>query len=973
MPKGAGSSDGGVASADQVMDIDQFAEFMKISPRTVWRKLSTGELPPADHDRPPQAVVAPGGGGVDCGPRRQGDEGGLLMSTPSFDLSKVPQVLKSLPRWLCWRYEMRDGKQTKVPYRASTGKRADTTNPDDWAAMEGVVAAACEVANNYSGIGFVFAPEDGLSGVDLDDSIGPDGLLEPWAQVIVDGLASYTEVSPSGKGVKIFLKATLEGKERRRTGNIEMYCSGRFFTVTGSHLAGTPLTIEARQAELDALYARTFAPSPAKPASPAPPQTGEDLTDEQIIDLAGKAQNGAKFKKLWGGDTTGYRHDENDGHSEADLALCSILAFYTGADPDRIDRLFRQSGLYREKWLLRQDYREATIEKALAGKTEFYKPGKHDADGGDTDDPSTLADRIVQLAIERCQELFHTPDGEPTAYATITCKGHAETWAVNSRRFKLWLQQLLYEERKKSANDTALTTAIRTLEARANFAGEARQVHLRVGHVTSPSGMTIYLDLGDPMWRVVEITALGWRVLDDSPVKFRRTKSMKALPVPVRGGSIQRLRRFVNAADDYTWHLLVGFAISTLHPTGGYPILVVNGEAGAAKSTTAKVLRKLSDPSGLALRKQSKSDQDLCVAAGSNWVLAFDNLSFISNDFSDTLCTISTGGGMGARALYTNDDEHYINFTRPVILTGIGELVVRDDLLSRSIRVYLERIAKDAKRTERQFWDEFDREHPLILGAMLDGVASALANMGRVEAESKELERMADFCIWATAAEPGLGLKGGSIMAAYKEMLDDAAEITLEASPIAPYLMDLVTPDGWSGTASELLAQLKRQAGVDGDSIPRGWPKAANQLMGFVVRLAVPLRARGFEVWQERSTARKRTRMIHIVPQTASRSSASSAAPMAHENDITKAPSAPSTIVHHSSSPDPSGHSVTPGGTVADDLDDADDVSPSSPSMDATPPTNPDAPDGADDVDGPRRPPFGHPEDYDDDPDALPL
>lgn len=884
------------------------------------------------------------------------------MSTP-FDLSHVPDVLKTLDRWLCWRYEMRDGKQTKVPYHPATGHRADTTNSADRVALDIAVKAALDPSNRFDGIGFVFDAADGLVGIDLDDCIGDDGLLEPWAQVIVNAFETYTEISPSGKGVKLFLNGTLDGKERRRTGNIEMYSAGRYFTVTGNHLPGTPASVNNRQEALDELYRNTFA-APAATPPPSLTPACRDLTDEQVIDLASKARNGDKFKRLWSGETSGYRHDDNNGHSEADLALCSMIAFYTGPDADRIDRIFRMSGLYREKWL-RQDYREATIERALAGKTEFYKPG---ADGQKDDDDGkdhTLAGLLVELAIEAGVELFHTPDGEPTAYATIRVEDHHETWAVNSMRFKRWLQYLAYDAIKKAVNDNALNTAVRAIEAQALFKGKAHAVFLRVGYVTAESGMTIYLDLGDALWRVVEITATGWRVLNDSPVKFRRTRTMKALPAPVRGGSITRLRRFVNAPDDYSWHLLVGFAISMFHPTGGYPVLVLNGEAGSAKSTTAKVLRRLSDPSALDLRQKPKSNHDLCVAAGASWVLAFDNLSFISDEFSDTLCTISTGGGMGARKLYTDDDEHSVNFTRPVILTGIDELVVRDDLLSRAIRAHLPRIPKSAKLTERQFWREFAQEHPYILGALLDGCAAALRNLSHVEAEMKDKERMADFCVWATAAEPGLGLKGGAIMRAYTQMLSESAELTLEASPIAPALLKVVGENGWSGTATQLLDELKRRAGIVTESVPKGWPKQPNQVMGHVLRLAVPLRQRGFEAWRDRCSEHDRTRLIHVRPIGSSGSSGSSDHGQGGSPPPAPQASGPSDAVRPLSDVGRNSRVGADTGTLPDAPDDPDDQTPSSATAPGLGGSAPDAPDDDEPgADGPRRPPFGWPDDF---------
>jgi putative DNA primase/helicase len=277
--------------------------------------------------------------------------------------------IRDLRQWLCWRSEKRDGKPTKIPYSPITGLRAIITAPETWASYEEAVRACKEVG--YSGIGFVFTPEDDLCGVDLDGCLDPvTREIEPWAWTIIEELDSYTEVSPSGTGVHIVVRATLpEGRNRK--GRFEAYDRGRYFTVTGKHLAGTPQAIEGRQEELRAVVRRMFGEESAnghtKPI--APTETVDNgLSDSEVVRKALSASNGPRFSRLWNGDTSGY-----GSNSEADLALCAMLAFWTGPDPERIDALFRQSGLYREKWE-RVDYRERTIDYALDGKTEFYGP-----------------------------------------------------------------------------------------------------------------------------------------------------------------------------------------------------------------------------------------------------------------------------------------------------------------------------------------------------------------------------------------------------------------------------------------------------------------------------------------------------------------------------------------------------------------------------------------------------------------------
>ena len=279
----------------------------------------------------------------------------------------TPVELKTRQQWVCWRREVRDGKQTKIPYRADGKGMASTTDPTTWASYESVIKAY--QAGGYDGIGFVFSPDDPFTGIDLDHCRDPQtGEIDPWAMAIIESLKSYTEVTPSDTGVHIITKGKLPPGGNRK-GKLEVYDRGRYFTITGAHLEGTPGTIEERQHELTDLHARTF-----PKALPANEPGGNGLRpvglgDAELISKAMAATNGATFTSLWKGDTSAHGGDD----SAADLALCSHLAFWTGNDPTRIDSLFRQSSLYREKWE-RQDYRDRTINKAIASTGETYSP-----------------------------------------------------------------------------------------------------------------------------------------------------------------------------------------------------------------------------------------------------------------------------------------------------------------------------------------------------------------------------------------------------------------------------------------------------------------------------------------------------------------------------------------------------------------------------------------------------------------------
>jgi hypothetical protein len=244
-----------------------------------------------------------------------------------------------------------------------------------------------------------------------------------------------------------------------------------------------------------------------------------------------------------------------------------------------------------------------------------------DADG--QAEGQSQATRLVTLAIDAGVELFHTPEGDP--YATIEVDGHKETWPLKVRRFRCWLADLFNEEEDKVPGSQAVQDALAVLEGKA-LKGQELPVFIRL---TEHQG-TIYLDLGNMAWQAVEITPSCWQVIDTPPVKFRRAKGLLSLPEPIRGGTLAALRPFVNVGSEADWRLLVAWLLLALRPTGPYPVLIVYGEQGSAKSSLVRVVRAFVDPNTAPLRATSREERDLIIAATHGWVIALDNLSTTS-------------------------------------------------------------------------------------------------------------------------------------------------------------------------------------------------------------------------------------------------------------------------------------------------------------------------------------------------------
>jgi hypothetical protein len=521
-------------------------------------------------------------------------------------------------------------------------------------------------------------------------------------------------------------------------------------------------------------------------------------------------------------------------------------------------------------------------------------------ENGDAGRGPTQADILIDLA--QAADLFHAPDG--TGFADLDINGHRETWPIRAKGFRRWLARCFFEATQGAPSSEALQSALNVIEAKAHFDAPERIVHVRVGGLDGK----LYLDLGDEAWRAVEIDAAGWRVIDNPPVRFRRASGMQPLAYPVAGGSIAALRSFLNVQSDTDFVLVVAWALACLRNRGPYPVIVLSGEQGSAKSTFSSILRALLDPNTAPLRALPREDRDLFIAASNGHVLAFDNVSGLPSWISDTLCRLATGGGFAVRQLYTDQDEVLFDAARPVVLNGIEDIVTRPDLADRAVFLTLEPIPEERRRPEAELWAAFEAERPRILGVLLDAVVEGLKRLP--ETHLPKLPRMADFALWATACETALW-PAGTFWAAYCGNRDEAVEGVIEADPIAAAVRALMaTRTEWTGTASELLGALGEMAG-ERVAKAKTWPDSPRALAGRLRRAATFLRKIGIEIGFERE-GRARTRIIRIT--------AASANPAPEHGGAQ--PSAPSASSAPRPNPNPvNGFAASDLRTVANDAD----------------------------------------------------
>lgn len=322
------------------------------------------------------------------------------------------ESLSQYHHWVCWKFEQRNGKQTKIPKNPKTGGNAISTNPQTWASYETALAGVDKF--RFDGIGFVFSPDVDICGIDLDDCLDPStGKLQDWAALVVEQMASYTEISPSGRGLKIFFRGTIPACGKK--GQIEIYNQGRYFTLTEEHWTASPNRLNERIEQARLIFDRFFGqPEKDKPAPPKPQHVS--LDDRQLLEKAQNAANGAKFNSLWQGETNGYH-----SRSEAHLALCNLLAFWTGGDGQRMDQLFRQSAFYQdyaEKWDKRHSskgltYGQMTIAKAIKQTNTYYTPTnghiqRPQEPETETDQPDPEREFVPTYSVQNGQMLYTT-------------------------------------------------------------------------------------------------------------------------------------------------------------------------------------------------------------------------------------------------------------------------------------------------------------------------------------------------------------------------------------------------------------------------------------------------------------------------------------------------------------------------------------------------------------------------------------
>ncbi len=533
------------------------------------------------------------------------------------------------------------------------------------------------------------------------------------------------------------------------------------------------------------------------------------------------------------------------------LAAVEVNSVAILTPSDKVARGWDAGDALKEGWSRKQASMLVKAAKhAGAGESrQSTKPMKNEGEGR-----KRPRQRDSLLGAAKGAELWHSP--EKIAFASVEQNGHKEHWRLGSTPFKRWFAGQVHAATGAVPSGQILSDVLRVLEVKAIADGPCHKPLTRIGWQDGAS----WLDLCDDAWRAVKVTESGWEVVDMPPVKFVRSEVMAALPEPEGGHMIEELRGFVNAEDD-DFKLIIGWLIAALWGKAtAFPVLALGGEQGSGKSTMARLLRALVDPSAVAALAIPKDERDFFTMAMSGHALSFDNVSKVAPWFSDSVCRLSTGAGFLTRKLHSDAEPLWFQGSRPVLLNGIPSLTDRADLAERSLTVRLLRIDAKTRRSEDEWWQEWQNTCPGVLGALLDALGEAIRRYDGVKLDS--MPRMAAFAKLMTAAEPGLGWESGEFMQAYEANRRATSEASFEADPVAVAICELVKQEHlspsqfWEGTATELLGELNKIVSEDVRR-SRFWPSKVNALGNAVERAAPLLRHKQVHV-SKRSTGTQR-------------------------------------------------------------------------------------------------------------------
>jgi hypothetical protein len=560
------------------------------------------------------------------------------------------------------------------------------------------------------------------------------------------------------------------------------------------------------------------------------------LTENEVIDAAIEA-------------AAPIRRRENETPQEADEVEFHESDLAPEPEPpptiEERDRMLEElANLWNDDPLAYALRRKEVADRLAVNQVAIDRAVKLIRDKRPEETEQSQATKIMALGLGENVRLWHSLNG--MGHASVRVDEHWENYRIKSSAFEAWVRgeygrtnQVKIGERwvDQVPGAQAVRDAMANLDGYAQRQGEGFKVFTRVGGNSNE----IWLDLGTREWNAVRVTAEGWRIVPHAEVAFVRSATMLSLPIPVKGGSTHDLRSVLNVKP-WEFVLVAGWLLQTWNPVGDYPFLNLYGQSEWGKSFTCNALLRTVDPRTTELRKPKKPD-DMLIAARNNWIVGFDNLSWMTRDFSDTLCMIATGISVSGRKLYTDDEEHTYTVRQPVIFNGIPDVIEQSDLVSRTIKLEVPPLGQ--RRTKTDLEREFERIWPGVLGALLDGAVGGLAGQAAIKVDDPA--RLMDFEQFAEAGCRAMGFEEGEFVEAYRANRHGSMEVSAEASAVGRAVMAFMKkhPEGFQGQMATLYSKLLPYSYMSGGQQRKDWPKDPTRLSNELNRVIRPLASVG--------------------------------------------------------------------------------------------------------------------------------
>mgnify|MGYP001102926739 CR=1 FL=1 len=461
-------------------------------------------------------------------------------------------------------------------------------------------------------------------------------------------------------------------------------------------------------------------------------------------------------------------------------------------------------------------------------------------------DSQSFMELIIKFVNDNSNLVY---DQNNTPYSEIMRGNQCQIISMHSQAFNDWIRHGFLLTYNRALRNHDIKDAVEHLACMAKLTGKQVKTALRLAY----DGNDCYVNTANKKGEVIKITKDGWQVEPNPSVYFVESNTAEALPIPKQEGTLDLLRdKYLNLGSDDDWYMLVVYLVAAQFDLPSKPFILLNGEQGSAKSTTTRVIRELIDPSRVKAQSTPSSMNDLMLAALNNALVCIDNASKLSQKVMDTACQLCTGAGFRKRRLYTDTDEIAFEITRLLIINGIdADIITAPDLLSRCIQLVLPPIDKSKRLTESVFWQEFEDDRPLILGAIYDIVAKVIASKDTVELN--ESTRLTDFCRIGVAVEQVMGWQEGSFMNAMNKMQAEALAVALDYDATATAIIKVMEKQSsWKGTAEKLLSQLNL---VSDENLKRHskWPHSTRSLGIRLVKIMPALKEHGIIVEKTKS------------------------------------------------------------------------------------------------------------------------